>query len=188
MSHVLGIFAALLAFLASLGAVAVTESLIEALYPFSTDLPLAEQHNYSLDEYARENVLTEYIDFNVRGVHVGTPEKEMLKIFGKPKKVDYVPADPDEITLSTYEFEGLTIGVQDFEGERRALNFSIESDQWNVQGITVGSSVEDIERVFGRPRSVTNEDLYYLDSSNLDVDFAIENGRVVGIYLLYDGC
>lgn len=188
MRHLLGIFAALLAFGISVGGVKTTESAIAATFPLD-DITVSSEQAYSLDDYALKNALEEHISFNVRGVHVGTTEKEMLRVFGRPQNAEHYAGDVDQTAVSTYYYSGLTVDVIEYEdGTRKVISFSIESDKWNVNGITVGSSVDDVERVLGRPRFRTDEDMFYTDISDLDVDIVFENGRIVRIYLLYDNC
>jgi hypothetical protein len=188
MRHVLGIFAALIALGVGIAVVKTTEIAIAAIFPLD-DISVRSEQEYSLDHYALENALTEHINFNIRGVHVGSTEKEMLRVFGRPQKAEHYSGDVDQAATSTYYYSGLTVEVIEYEdGKRKVISFSIDTNKWNVEGITVGSSVDDVERVFGRPRFRTDEDMFYSDISDLDVDFVFEKGRIVRIYLLYDNC
>lgn len=177
----------LLAFAVGVSAVRFAAACIEAIYPLE-EISVASASEYSLDEYALENVLTEYVDINVRGVRVGTTEKEMLALLGKPKKAENYKGDSNSPSSGTFNYAGLIVETIEFEdGKRKVISLSVESDAWNVNGVTVGSDVLEVEKIFGRPRSGTDDSLMYLDASDLDVDFAIENGKVVGIHVLY-GC
>ncbi len=183
MRHVAGTVLAAIACTFGVEAVALAEFAIEKAYPLGDEVQVGnEQHDWVLNR-----VLTEVLDLNVSGVRIGTSEKDVVKLLGKPTRINRELPEGYRDGYRIYEYPGLSIEIID--DERSVVNhIDIESGQWNVNGISVGSSVDDVRRLWGRPLNEGEEGLYYFDMSELDVQVAIENGRVVGVHWLYDDC
>jgi hypothetical protein len=186
MRIVLRVLAAVFAFAIGVGAVAGLESLISRLEP--TEIPAVYDRFYSndLERFAAEETLSIKLDFHVRGIRLGSTEKDVIKTFGKPMSIESWETDP-LLTQRILHYKGLDIRVSYFDGKRTVDSIDILSPEYVFQGVTVGTSVDEALRQLGPTDSkgTLEYDLFVDDGY---VRFDHDGSKITGIMTEFAGC
>lgn len=179
-----------LAFWVGFFAVVAAEALVES---FTFDAALEIPHDpYTLDIDTANYILAERIDFQVNGVRLQSTERDVLKRLGKPTKVTPWESHTD---LKVFHYEGLEIRLYETNGVRRVDSIEITSPLRSIQGVTIGTSVQDAKSQLGPPidESPPIEGYpRYFDYLGLGDEYYVqiwhEDGLVTGIIVGYYDC
>ncbi|MBV9241510.1 MAG: hypothetical protein JO314_05835 [Acidobacteria bacterium] len=186
MRHVVGIVIAGLAFAAGTCAVRAIDYAITTVLPVGEEIRAREE---SQDDYVLDWVVTKPVWLRVNGVSLGTSEREMLRLLGKPQKVDRDVEADDQRLDRQYTYPGLVIGIVETDGRRFVSSIEVTSGDWDISGIKIGSTVDDVQKRFGWSKDAIRGSLSYRDeASDQDFDIDYENGRVTHVFAAYDFC
>ena len=131
------------------------------------------------------------VDLTIDGVGSGSPLSDALVKFGVSPKKSIEKQDADKsctghaITLLTLDYPGLRVvllgdgNAQGFE----IVEMTISSKKWNASGARIGDSPASVDKRFGKPNSVEQENgrtIYrYVTLDNLgNVIFEFTGGKL----------
>ncbi|MFL6374556.1 MAG: hypothetical protein ACJ73D_07830, partial [Pyrinomonadaceae bacterium] len=187
MRLIAGIIFGCVTFAMGTGVVRAVESAIVSLFPVNGDVRLASTEPYR--DSNLDSALADAMDFRLNGVRIGTTEKEMRRLLGRPNSVENYGPESEPISGREYNYSGLTLEVIEYEGKRTVDSIEVEWGAWSVNGVSIGSSVNDVKRLMGRPISEAPGMIEYKDiSSGGEVDISIKDGRVTQISVAVDAC
>lgn len=103
--------------------------------------------------------LPQTIKLEVKSVDIGTSYRDVLRRLGKPlssKKRGTNPCGGTKLTLS---YPGLTVNLDPDADEQNFIVVFVEvtSPNWEVSGISVGASLEDVRAKFGKSSKLRKE-------------------------------
>jgi hypothetical protein len=134
------------------------------------------------------------IDFNVKGIRLGTAYTDAIKELGKPVKSRKIKIDEcGEDTHLILDYPGLKLDLT-AHVEFRVGKIEVTSSKWLVEpGVLVGSGMEDVRAKLGNPWNQSEEDgfaiMHYLVKEGLDpADLYFLNGKMVKIILWVNPC
>jgi hypothetical protein len=185
----LKIAVAVTAFIAGWGAVAATEAVVASVN-MGVQVPAVQHDDLDLDAYAVEYTLAPKYHLQIRGIGPGSTERDVLRTFGKPKKI--TRNSILEYRGKSYEYEGLTINLSDWSEDGFSVDrLDINSTTWEFNGLKIGSTANEVEQTLGAPAAheSSDGDLYYHGPDVLEyLDFNVMDGKVVGINAGFHGC
>ena len=184
MQIVLRLGVAVLAFVAGSGAVFVAEAAIERL-AFG-EVAAVEDELYDTDRSVAEYTLRTPIDFHVKGLRLGSTANELIKALGKPRRIERLADYPD---LSVYHYNGLKISIGEYDGSKTVDSIEIVSASETFDGLTVGSSLEDVRRRLGAEH-YGHEGTVGYNAIIMDgyIAFSHDGTKITAITNGYDGC
>lgn len=176
----------LLTFLLGLGAVLAAEAVIEKLTVVEVEPILLDRTSY-FDRAAAILALATPIDFHVKGIRLGSTEREVIKAIGRPLGVERLQEHPD---LFVYRYDGLELRLYEYEGSRTVDSIEILGPSISIEGLTVGSTLEEVRTRLGPEQHGESGGLYYFNevSDNARVTIIHDGARVISISAAFAGC
>lgn len=185
MRIVLRMFVAIMAFLAGIGAVFAVEAASERLA--FDEVAVIEEETYDVDRSVAEYILSTQIDFHLKGIRLGSTENEVFRAFGKPRRIELW--SPDLPDLFVYHYEGLDVRIDVFNGAKTVDSIEILSPSHKFEGLTVGSSLEEVLHRFGPGYDLGEGAIYYNSLfPESYISFQHDGAKVTAITHAYDGC
>ena len=126
------------------------------------------------------------IDFNVKGIGIGTSYQTALRQFGKPLSNRKSGTNPCGGTKQTLRYSGLTITLDEGEDRQNIIVLiEVTSPKWEVaSGIGVGASLKDMRAKFGQSGELSKElgfnVLTYFDGDGT-ANFYFRNKKLVKV-------
>ena len=177
--------AAVFAFAFGVSTVAGLEFMISRLE--IDEIPSVHDKIFSndLERFAAEETLSIKLDFHIRGIRLGSTEKDVIRTFGKPLSIE--PWESDPLSLRTLHYQGLDIRISYFEGAKSVDSIEILSPEYAFQGVTVGTSVDEALRQLGPTDSkgTLEYDLFVDDGY---IMFSHDGSKITGIMTGFAGC
>lgn len=128
-------------------------------------------------------------DFTIGGIYINQPINEVIKILGKPQKIQKIPNGFQGSDEYDYYFPGVIIITSGLE--KKVFQLKIENgDIKTFRGIAVGDKEQDVYYRYGKKEKLDNKILRYQmfvdyqrdDSQNI-LDFYIQNNKVTKIMI-----
>lgn len=126
------------------------------------------------------------IDFDVKGVGLGTPYQTVLRQLGKPLSSRKGRTNPCGGAKQVLRYSGLIITLDESEDKQsNVVLIEVTSPKWEIaSGIGVGVSLKDVRGKFGQPNDTTTKSgsgtLIYLDGDGA-VTFYFRNKKLVKV-------
>lgn len=140
--------------------------------------------NYEVSSAQADLIPT--IDFEVRGIRLGSTQQQVLKTFGKPLKIE--PWSAKRRDLVVYHYDGLEIRVDRSDGQQIVDSIEILSTKYEINGVRIGSEINEVISKFGvssiEASSIEYQSLY----PDAFVNILHDGSKVIGISSGLDGC
>ena len=103
--------------------------------------------------------LPQTIKLEVKGVDIGTSYEDVLRQLGKPLSSKKRGTNPCGGTKLTLRYSGLTVNLDPDADEQNFIVVFVEATslKWEVSGIKVGASLEDVRAKFGKSSELRKE-------------------------------
>jgi hypothetical protein len=103
--------------------------------------------------------LPEMIKLQIKGVDIGTSYEEVFRRLGKPLSSRKRGTNPCGGTKLTLRYSGLTVNLDPDADEQNFIVVFVEvtSPEWEVSGIRIGASLEDVRAKFGKSSELRKE-------------------------------
>ena len=102
----------------------------------------------------------EMIKLQIKGIYIeNSYYKDVLRQFGKPLSSKKRGTNPCGGTKLTLRYPGLIINLDPDENEQNffVVFAEITSPEWEVSGIRIGASLEDVQAKFGKSSELSKE-------------------------------
>jgi hypothetical protein len=125
------------------------------------------------------------VDLSVNGIRSGTSYSDVLKILGRPSRVENAP--PDDLCgigpMRTLYYRGLTIELTRPRKMYVVVTMTVTSPRFRLnQGIRIGTSMKIARTKLGRGNGDTATKLYYVTKGNLGgVTFFFRNKKLLKV-------
>ncbi|MCL6592281.1 MAG: hypothetical protein K6U80_20340 [Firmicutes bacterium] len=119
-------------------------------------------------------------DFKIGGLYLQQPISEVVKILGKPLKVETKTING--AILQNYYFSGVIVGV--YKSDQKVFQLRIENKNLiTFRGIKVGDKEEKVYYHYGKGDKMDNEIVYWMHVSDTPnvyyaIGFNIKNSKV----------
>lgn len=132
----------------------------------------------------------------VSGVGLEADHATVIKKLGKPSEDTTIEDNPCIGGKARHlKYPGLEVELhEDMDnGKFFAARVVIDSAQWNVSGVKVGSTLAEVKRKFGRGSTEKGENpgetiQAYTDRDEGQLVFELRNGKIVKIYFQFFSC
>ena len=104
--------------------------------------------------------LPDMIKLQIKGIHIeNSYYKDVLRQFGKPLSSKKRGTNPCGGTKLTLRYPGLTVNLDPNENEQNffVVFAEITSPEWEVSGIRIGASLEEVRAKFGKSSELSKE-------------------------------
>lgn len=187
MRNVAGICLALLTLLTGIGGVSIADAALDIFKPDEVGAVQDYREEVELFEVVRTHLGTP-IDFHVKGIRLGSTERDVRKAFGKPSRV--VTPHEGHADLRILEYDGLEIRIGEYENSKTVDSIEITNSKYGFQGVTIGSTLEQLHKELGREHYSNYDGLlgYHAITQNGYIAIIHDGTIIIRITNAYDGC